>query len=166
MRTIRPERTADVFDIHAVHSQSFPSAGEARLVDLLRAAGQLAVSLLADVDGSLVGHVAVSPVTVTSGPPGAGIGPLAVVASHRRQGIAADLVRAALGACPGAGFHWAVVLGDPAYYSRFGFRPAREFGLSDEYQGGSHFQAIELTPGGLPRGGGLVRYAHEFAMLD
>lgn len=46
-----------------------------------------------------------------------------------------------------------------------GFRAAREFGLSDEFRGSSHFQAIELTPGGLPRDAGLVRYANEFAML-
>ena len=151
--------------IHAVHAQSFPSAGEARLVDLLRGGGRLAVSLLAEVHGAVVGHVAVSPVTVASGPVGAGIGPVAVVACHRRRGIAAELVGAALRACPTAGFGWAVVLGDPAYYARFGFRPACEFGLSDEFRGGSAFQAIELVPGALPRNAGLVRYATEFASL-
>lgn len=151
--------------VHAVHAQSFPSPGEARLVDLLRDGGRLAVSLLAEVDGAVVGHVAVSPVTVASGPVGAGIGPVAVVAGHRRRGIAAELVGAALRACPAAGFGWAVVLGDPAYYARFGFRPACEFGLSDEFRGGSAFQAIELVPGTLPRNAGLVRYATEFASL-
>ena len=135
------------------------------MVDLLRGAGRLSVSLLAEADGSVVGHVAASPVTAASGPVGAGIGPVAVVASHRRQGIGAELVRAALQACPEAGFGWAVVLGDPAYYARFGFRPAREFGLSDEFRGGSAFQAIELVPGTLPRNAGLVRYATEFASL-
>jgi putative acetyltransferase len=90
---------------------------------------------------------------------------VAVVASHRRRGIAAELMRAALDACPEAGFGWAVVLGDPAYYGRFGFRTAGEFGLSDEFRGGSAFQAIELLPGALPRNAGLVRYATEFASL-
>src|SRR5438552_965235 len=75
-------------------------------------------------------------VTVASGPVGGGIGPVAVVACHRRRGIAAEGVDAALRACPAAGFGWAVVLGSPAYYARFGFRPAREFGLSDEFRGG------------------------------
>ena len=166
MRTIRCEQAGDEAGIRAVHAQSFPSPAEARLVDLLRAAERLAVSLLADVDGCVVGHVAVSPVSVASGPTGAGIGPVAVVASYRRRAIAADLVRAALSACPEAGFGWAVVLGDPAYYARFGFRPAREFGLSDEFHGGSHFQAIELVPGGLPRDAGLVRYPTEFATIS
>jgi putative acetyltransferase len=64
-----------------------------------------------------------------------------------------------------ANFGWVVVLGEPAYYARFGFRPASEFGLSDEYRGGSAFQAMELIDGALPAGAGLVRYAHEFATL-
>ena len=131
MRIIRREQAGDVLAVHAVHAQCFPSPGEARLVDLLRAADRLAASLLAEDDGSVVGHVAVSPVTVASGPTGAGIGPVAVLAPQRRRGIAAELVRAALRACPGAGFGGAVVLGDPAYYARFGFRPAREFGPDD-----------------------------------
>jgi putative acetyltransferase len=56
-------------------------------------------------------------------------------------------------------------MGEPAYYSRIGFRPAAEFGLSDEYGGGQAFQAIELVPGALPVGAGLVRYAPEFAAV-
>jgi putative acetyltransferase len=58
------------------------------------------------------------------------------------------------------------VLGEPAYYARFGFRPAAEFGLTDEYGGGQAFQAVELAAGGLPAGAGLVRYAPEFAAVE
>jgi putative acetyltransferase len=165
MRTIRQEQPGDAAGIHAVHAECFPTPGEARLVDALRAAGRLTVSVLAEVDGVIVGHVAVSPVTVASGAVGAGIGPVAVVSSQRRRGVAAELMRAALEHCPAAGFGWAVVLGDPAYYGRFGFGPASEFGLSDEFNGGLAFQAIELTPGTLPRNAGVVRYASEFASL-
>jgi putative acetyltransferase len=57
-------------------------------------------------------------------------------------------------------------MGEPAYYSRFGFRPAAEFGLADEYGGGPAFQAIELVPGALPIGAGLVQYAPEFAAVS
>lgn len=162
---VRSERPDDVPAIHAVHAVSFPSALEARLVDRLRAAGRLVVSLVAEVDGSVVGHVGFSPVSVASGAIGAGLAPIAVAESHRRQGIAAELVRGGLLACQVAGFGWAVVLGEPAYYARFRFRPAAEFGLSDEYGGGSAFQAIELVPGALPEGGGVVQYAEEFASL-
>jgi putative acetyltransferase len=104
-------------------------------------------------------------VTVSSGDDGAGLAPVAVTESHRRQGIAAELVRAGLDACRATGFGWVVVLGKPAYYSRFGFRSASEFGLYDEYGGGPAFQCIELVPGAMPVGAGLVRYAPEFASL-
>lgn len=169
--TIRYEQTGDAVAIFAVHAESFSSDAEARLVDLLRTAGRLTVSLVAEVDGHVVGHVAFSPVTVALEPsavkrsPGVGLAPVAVVEAFRRQGVAGELIRTGLLACRDRGYGWAVVLGEPAYYGRFGFRAAAEFGLSDEYGGGPAFQAIELTSGALPRNAGLVRYAPEFAMF-
>lgn len=168
MPHIRPEQSDDAGAIHAVHAACFPSSSEAQLVDRLRAAGRLAVSLVAEIDGRIVGHIAFSPVTLASGAiraAGAGLAPLAVLAAHRRRGIGADLVRAGLDACRAAGFGWVVVLGEPHYYQRFGFRPAATFGLRDEYGADDAFAAIELQPGSLPVGGGLVRYAPEFAAL-
>ena len=162
---VRPEQLGDAGAIYAVHAASFPSAKEARLVDLLRAAGRLCVSLVAEVDGVVIGHIAFSLVTVKTGACGAGLAPLAVAGSHRRQGVAAALVRAGLEACRAAGFGWVVVLGEPAYYSRFGFRAGSEFGLYDEYSGGPAFQCVELAPGTMPAEAGLVRYAPEFASL-
>jgi putative acetyltransferase len=166
MVSVHPERPGDAAAIHAVHAASFPTDLEARLVGLLRAAGRLPVSLVAEVGGAVVGHIAFSPVTAASGAAGAGLAPVAVTAPHRRHRIAAALVRVGLEACRTAGFGWAVVMGEPAYYSRFGFRPAAEFGLIDEYGGGPAFQAIELVPGALPVGAGLVRYAPEFAAVE
>ena len=165
MMTFRPEQPADVAAVHAVHAASFPTGAEAELVDALRAVGRLTVSLVAEADGAVVGHVAFSPVTAADGATGVGLAPVAVLSAHRRRGIAAELVRTGLEACRAAGFAWAVVLGDPAYYIRFGFHPAAEVGLSDEYGGGSAFQALELVPGALPVGAGLVRYAREFAAV-
>jgi putative acetyltransferase len=163
--TIRVERAGDAGPIHAVHASSFPAAAEARLVDRLREAGRLSVSLVAEEGGRVIGHVGFSPVTVASGEAGAGLAPVAVLEGSRKQGIAARLIEAGLDGCRAAGIRWAVVLGEPGYYGRFGFREAREFGLFDEYGGGPVFQAMELEPGGLPRGAGLVRYAPEFADL-
>jgi putative acetyltransferase len=165
MALIRCEAADDQATIFAVHAACFPSDAEARLVDQLRAARRLDVSLVAETDGAIVGHVAFSPVTTANGAMGTGLAPVGVLAEYRQRGIAAELIRAGLDACRAAGFGWAVVLGEPEYYGRFGFRPAAEFGLSDEYGGGPAFQALELTPGGLPRGAGLVRYAPEFAMF-
>jgi putative acetyltransferase len=75
--------------VHAVHTASFPTDVEARLVDLLRSAGRLPVSLVAEMGDAVVGHVAFSPVTAVSGAVGVGLAPVAVVEPHRRRGIAA-----------------------------------------------------------------------------
>jgi putative acetyltransferase len=96
---------------------------------------------------------------------GAGVAPVAVIESHRRRGIAAQMIRNGMIACRKAGIGWAVVLGAPEYYSRFGFRAAPQFGLMDEYGGGTTFQAVELIKSAMPTGAGLVRYAPEFALL-
>lgn len=166
MTMISPEEPGDAGAIRRVLATSFPTPAEARLVALLREAGRLSASLIAEVDGQIVGHIAFSPVSTESGATGAGLAPLAVLESHRRQGIAARLVDAGLIACRSLGLGWVVVLGDPSYYARFGFRPARAFGLSDEYGGGDAFQALELIPGALPKDAGLVRYAPEFASME
>jgi putative acetyltransferase len=84
--------------------------------------------------------------------------------SRRRQSVS-RLFQAGLETCQAAGFGWAVVLGGPDYYGWFGFRPARGFGLSDEYGDGSAFQDSESLPGAMPSGAGLVRFAPEFAAL-
>jgi putative acetyltransferase len=166
MLAVRPEQHEDVATIHAIHVASFPTDAEARLVNLLREAGQFTVSLVAEMDGVVVGHVAFSPVSAATGDTGAGLGPVAVLESHRRRGIAAQLIEEGLRACCSAGFGWAVVLGEPAYYSRFGFRAASTFGLSDEYRGGPAFQVLELIPGRLPKGAGLVRYSPLFSSVQ
>jgi putative acetyltransferase len=163
MLTLRHEQRADRAAIHAVHATSFPSADEAELVDALRAAGHLTLSLVAVEQSQVVGHVAFSPVSVPDGPDGLGLAPVAVLPAFRRRGIAAQLIRAALAECAEAGCGFVVVLGDPSYYGRFGFAPASTFGLYDEYQGGEAFQALELRPGAIPRG--VVRYAPAFSAL-
>jgi putative acetyltransferase len=162
---MRLEQPGDAAAIEAVHVASFPTRDEARLVGLLREAGALTVSLLAEQEGAVVGHVAFSRVTVSSGAIGVGLAPVAVLPAHRRRGIAARLIDGGLARCRQAGFGWAVVLGSPAYYARFGFRAASTFGLSDAYGGGPAFQALELIPGALPAGAGLVSYAPAFVTL-
>ena len=163
---VRPERSGDEGSIHRVHAGAFPSNAEARLVDALRDAGDLTCSWVAEENGRIVGHVAFSPVTLASGETGIGLAPVAVTAECRRRGIAAQLIEAGLEAVKAAGFGWAVVLGDPAYYARFGFRPAHLAGLSDEYGGGDAFQVMELAEGALPRDGGVVRYATAFRLVE
>ena len=162
---IRPEESGDQEAIHNVHEVSFPTEVEARLVEALRDAGRLCLSLVAEHQNRILGHVGFSPVSVAGAADGLGLAPVAVLPEHRRRGIAARLVRAGLAACEPAGYGFVVVLGDPSYYQRFGFQPARQWGLHDEYQGGDAFQALEIRRDSIPRGAGLVRYAPEFTLF-
>ena len=171
VRLERPDDPEEVRAIHAVHAASFPTEDEARLVDLLREAGRLAVLPgrrgRRSAGQGIVGHVGFSPVSLEGArAKGMGLAPVAVLPEHRRQGIAAALVREGLSACEDAGVGFVVVLGDPAYYGRFGFRTAADFGLRDEYGGGPAFQVRVFNEGALPAAGGLVRYAPEFGALE
>jgi putative acetyltransferase len=92
-----------------------------------------------------------------------GLGPLAVHPVHQRRGVGADLVRAALDACRALGRSVVVVLGEPAYYARFGFRPAAPQGLhfhTHAFDGA--FQVVALAPDALAGRSGWVRYHRAF----
>lgn len=160
----RPERSGDVADIHDVQCGAFPTPAEAQLVDALRRAARLAVSIVAAGPDGIVGHVAFSPVTAGDNV-GLSLAPLAVREEHRRRGVGALLVREGLATCGALGCAYVVVLGDPAYYGRFGFLAAGERGLGNEYGANAEFMVLELRPGGCPPAGSLVRYAPEFARL-
>ena len=165
MAIIRSEDPGDIESIRSIHRAGFPTNAEAQLVDLLREASHLTVSLVAEVDREVVGHIAFSPASTSSDTAGVGLAPVAVLPGFRCRGIGAKLVEAGLAACRSAGLGWVVVLGEPHYYSRFGFRPASDHNLVDEYGGGSAFQVLELRPGALPSGPGIVRYSPEFGSL-
>lgn len=128
--TLHGERAGDAAALARVIVAAFadePQGGqfERRIVDALRADGRLSVSLVAVRDGRLVGHVAFSPVAIGAGGEGwHGLAPLAVWPGCQRQGIGAALVRAGLDALRRAGARGCVVLGEPAYYARFGFGAA------------------------------------------
>ncbi|CAK6697247.1 hypothetical protein IFHNHDMJ_02188 [Synechococcus sp. CBW1107] len=165
---IRPERHGEAPLIHALHRQGFPDGRDARQVDVLRAAGQLSLSLVAELEGELVGHVAFSPASLLPPAPGVpdpcgiqglALAPLSVMEPLRRQGIASRLVAAGLAAARDRGWAWVVLIGGLHFYGRFGFGPASAFGLRDAYGFGEECLAMELQPGSLPPGGGLVRYS-------
>ncbi|MEZ4450166.1 MAG: N-acetyltransferase [Nannocystaceae bacterium] len=166
--TIRPERPGDAEAIREVVTAAFPTPAEAGLVDALRRAGRLAASLVAiDRGGVIVGHVALSPVTVDGrAAPALGLAPVAVAPAHQGRGIGGALVRAAVAAARERGAALCVLLGAPGYYGRLGFGPAEALGLTSEYDAGDAFQALVLDPERAPGLRGLVRYAPEFADLE
>lgn len=161
---IRPEQPHDVDAIRRVLEAAFPTAEEARLVDLLRGNDHLRISLVADADGEIVGHIGFSPIEVDGESQGGiGLAPVAVLPSCQRQGIGSRLIREGLAACERAGLGFVVVLGWPLYYPRFGFIRADRRGLGNEYGADESFMVLELRAGTIPERGGMVRYGPEFA---
>src|SRR5262245_25972213 len=101
MHDIRFEQPADVAAIHRVVASAFDTAFEADLVDALRRQARPIVSLVALVDGDIVGHILFSPVTLSTHPELAlmGLAPMAVVPGRQRQGIGSALAREGIDAC-------------------------------------------------------------------
>jgi putative acetyltransferase len=162
---IRTEQEDDRAAVHAVNVSAFETPLEANLVDALRERAQPVVSLVAEADGAIVGHIMFSPVSL-SGHPGLGmmgLGPMAVAPAQQRKGVGSALVRAGLEQCKQVDFTAAVVLGHPEYYPRFGFLPSTRFGIASEYDVPEDvFMAVELQPGALEGMAGTVKYHAAF----
>ena len=165
---IRAEQPADRRAVYRIHCEAFETPAEARLVDALREAAAPIVSLVAEWEGVVAGHILFTPVTLTkrSELRIMGLAPLAVAADHRRQGIGAELVRAGLEQCRELGYGAAVVLGSPDYYGRFGFKTSTGYGMISQYDVPAEaFMAIELQPGYLRGAAGTIQYHAAFAEL-
>lgn len=160
---IRTERPNDEAPIHALteaafRDMPFSEGDEQHLIKRLRQAGDLELSLVAEQAGRIVGHVAFSPVTISDYAPNwYGLGPVSVWPELQRQGIGSALIERGLAILRVRRARGVVVLGDPAYYGRFGFQhdpDLRYPGPPPEY-----FQRLVLN--GLPPKG-IVRFAQAF----
>ena len=163
--TLRAETAADISSIEALTVAAFlhaphTSHTEQHIVNALRQAGRLTLSLIAEVERRVIGHVALSPVSISDGACGwFGLGPICVLPELQRQGTGTQLMRAALQELRAQGAAGCVVLGEPAYYGRFGFRhePALVLpGVAAEY-----FQALAFDAP-LPKG--IVQYDSAFSL--
>lgn len=125
---IRPERPEDVDAIRSLTGAAFKemihsSQTEAAIIDALRNEGALTLSLVALQGTDVVGHAAFSPVTINNESHGwYGLGPVSVLPNQQSKGIGQALINEGLKRLQHSGAHGCVVLGDPGYYSRFGFR--------------------------------------------
>lgn len=165
---IRDEEFDDVGVIGSVTTSAFKdvphsSQTEAFIISALRRSNALTVSLVAMQKGELVGHVAFSPVLIGGNEVGwYGLGPVAVRPDHQRQGIGAALVREGLARLDAMGADGCVVLGDPVFYNRFGFRSGTGLvlpGVPPEY-----FQALAFRD--VPMAGGEVAYHQSFYAVE
>jgi putative acetyltransferase len=156
---IRIETPSDVAAIRVVEEAAFPKPVEARLVDDLRDAGDAVFSLVAVEDESVVGHAMFSKMTASF--PALALGPVAVLPGQQRTGIGSLLIRDGLARSEAAGWAGIFVLGNPAYYGRFGFRVDQASGFESPYAG-PHLMALALGGGDLPTRSGRIQYAPAF----
>lgn len=163
---IRLETDADRAAVRAIVTAAFGQSGEADLVDQLRAGSEPCLMLVAELDGEVAGHVCFSPVRV-GGREFAGLAPVAVAPDVQRRGIGSALIRAGLERCLERGWAAVFLVGDPAYYSRFGFALATPRGFSyGEPYFDRHLQVVELREGALRGLAGRVLFNPAFGQTD
>jgi putative acetyltransferase len=160
---IRIEVPADIAEIKALTTAAFLSVSysshtEQLIIDALRNSGNLTLSLVAETNGKTVGHVAVSPVSISDGSQGwYGLGPVSVAPEYQGIGIGSQLIRQALTRLQEMSASGCVVLGNPNFYGRFGFKPEPSLVLADVPP--EYFQAIAFD---APMPNGFVSFHESF----
>lgn len=161
---IRPEMSGDIEQIHKVTELAFQNAPhtdhtEQFIVKALRNSGALAISLVAESGGKIIGHVAISPVSISDHAANwYGVGPISVLPEYQGRGAGSRLMKRALADLEAGGAAGCVVLGEPNYYGRFGFNVVEGLvypGVPPEY-----FQALSFGSG-FPQG--EVAYHESFS---
>jgi len=164
MTLVRTETAGDHPSVREVHRQAFGREEEGGLVDSLRERGFARLSLVAEQDGMVVGHILFSELEIVmdlGSVPALALAPLAVVPQHQRCGLGSMLVREGLRLCGNSGHRIVIVLGHTKYYPRFGFSAKLAEPLRSPYAGPS-FMALELETGALDGVDGEVRYPPPF----
>lgn len=155
----RPCEPEDRYAILALQRRAFGGEGEAELVDALLDGPVECISMVAELDGMIVGHVLLSRLV---GPERAlALAPLGVDPEWRDFLIGTELTNRAIAKARGEGWHAIFVVGDPVYYGRFGFKADLAGHVGTPYPG-PHFMALELVPGAVADYRGDVRYAKAF----
>lgn len=167
MVIIHPEEPQHAASVTKVEQKAFGRPAEADLCSRLRKRGAVTLSLVALENDQVVGHVLFSLVTIkgeSQSLEAVGLGPVAVLPDRQKQGIGSRLIRAGLEEIRQMGYPAVVVLGDPRYYTRFGFEPAARYGLRfpDPNVPADDFMALELRRGALEQSTGEVHYQPEF----
>jgi putative acetyltransferase len=154
---VEAENSSHHAAIRRILTEAFPSLAEANLVEQLRLDGSTRIALVATQESRIVGHVMFSEMRAPFR--ALGLAPVAVAADRRGRGIAAGLERSKAGA-----WEAIFVLGDPAYYQRFGFRVDAASAFVSPFAG-PHFMVLALTAAGLPVRSGRIDYAPAFSSL-
>jgi putative acetyltransferase len=165
---IHTETPADQESIREVNRLAFGRDDEASLIDALRNGGYVRISLVAEVDRLIVGHVLFSELPILGGTeafPALALAPMAVLPEYQRQGIGSQLLRCGLETCREHGHRIIVVLGHPNFYRRFGFSSELARQLDSPFSGMASFMAMELVEGALNGVSGKVQYPPPFGVV-
>jgi putative acetyltransferase len=169
MTNIREETPEDFRAVRRVNELAFGRPQEATLVEALKDKADSYLSLVAEAEGQIVGHIFFSPVTIESGE-GAhdafALAPMAVLPEFQGRGVGSRLVLEGLEECLKRGHELVFVLGHPEYYPRFGFEPTSRRGITCEFPVPEEvFMLKELRAGALEGVRGVVRYHPEFGKV-
>lgn len=165
---IRTEQENDVGAVREINLSAFATPSEADLVDALRDQTEPIVSLVAEQEEMVIGHIMFSPASLAGHPDLKimGLAPMAVAPEYQQKGFGSALVRAGIECCKQLGFVAVVVLGHTKYYPRFGFSSASRFGIESEYDVPEDlFMVLELQADALNGKTGTVTYHPAFRSL-
>ena len=162
---IQEERPGDIAAIRDVNRRAFGQDQEANIVDALRSNGGSLLSLVASLNGRVVGHIMYSPITVRD-VTGAALGPMAVLPEYQRQAIGTKLVETGNEKLKAVGYPFIIVVGHPDYYPRFGFTPASAHGITCEWELPDNvFMLLVLDEPRMQGVSGLAKYRDEFSTV-
>lgn len=165
--TVRTEVPDDIDAIQRVNDLVFGAPGEGKLVDRLRADGLVISSVVAIANGEVIGHALFSELRIDSTGGeirAAALAPVAVLPDWQGRGVGSALIREGLNHCRGASVDAVIVLGNPAFYTRFGFSAELAKGLDSPYSGPA-WMALDFQTGCLASGG-VVHYPDAFSLVD
>lgn len=165
---VRMGSPADHEAIRQVNLVAFANGPEARLVDERGVGGYALLSLVAENDGQIVGHIMFSDLRIQTSDGivnALALAPVAVAPDHQRQGIGSSLVSEGLRLCTERGDRIVVVLGHPEYYPRFGFSSKLAEPLICPFHSGPALMALELVPRALQGVSGELQYAPPFQLV-
>ena len=160
---VRAELTSDHDVVRTVVEAAFGQPAEADLVDALRRDGDVEISLVAVEGDAVIGHILLS--RMTAPVRALGLAPVSVLPGHQGKGVGSMLIQQSLMLAKADGWEAVFLLGDPAYYSRFGFHADTAEAFSSPYAG-SYFMVLELAEGSLAGKAGDIGYPRAFAAME